>query len=170
MDPKIRVSLGKTSQWCIWDFRGGGTNLLFGTIFAENCVKMRKNWTERETHVPSSPFRKKTEALVEGVQLVLNSTGSRLQRVWLQPAPGYSIQISLHQKQWQQECIPVGCVPPAHWSYLRISSYPMHAPSQSNHACPPSSNHACPPRATMHGPPSNHACPLWTEWQTPVKT
>ena len=28
----------------------------------------------------------------------------------------------------EQECIPVGCVPPAHWSYLRISSYPTHAP------------------------------------------
>ena len=50
------------------------------------------------------------------------------------------------QLKLQQECIPVGCVPPAHWSYLRISSYPMHAPWEQ-------------PRTP----------PLWTEWQTGVK-
>ena len=76
----------------------------------------------------------------------------------------------------KQECIPVGCVPPAHWSYFRISSYPTHAPPGSNHACPlpqeqpctpPRSNHAhpleqprMPPRVTTHAPPqSNHTCP-----------
>ena len=92
-------------------------------------------------------------------------------------------------KLWcQQECIPVGCVPPPHWQYLRISLYSTHAPPRSNHTCPPPwSNHACPPPgatthapppgATMHAPPrastappppprtsthapqSNHACP-----------
>ena len=115
-----------------------------------------------------------------------------------------------------QECIPVGCVPPAHWPYLigKTTHAPPEQPRmppqeqpcmppQSNHACPPratthapgsnhtcplpeqprmppGSNHACPPRATMHAPPgatmhtpqSNHTCPppLWTEWQTPLKT
>ena len=64
----------------------------------------------------------------------------------------------------KQECIPVGCVPPAHWSYLRILSYPTHAPPpRSNHACPlplgsnlacpPQSNHTPPPGATTHVPP-----------------
>ena len=72
----------------------------------------------------------------------------------------------------KQECIPVGCIPPSHWSYLVIS-----------YACPPQpcmypSNHTCPP-TTMHTPwqshrppqqpcmpphnhahlPCNHACP-----------
>ena len=51
----------------------------------------------------------------------------------------------------KQECIPVGCIPNAHWPYLRISSYPMHTP-QNNHAHPLLSNHACPPQATRHAP------------------
>ena len=89
----------------------------------------------------------------------------------------------------KQECIPVGCVLPAHWLYLRISSYPTHAPREqprippgSNHACPPEqpctppqatthaslpqqphmppqSNHTCPPRATMH--PHPHSNHTW---------
>ena len=66
----------------------------------------------------------------------------------------------------KHECIPVGCVPPAHWSYLRISSYPTHTPlGATTHAprqqpcMPPQSNHACPPGATMHTPWSNHAQP-----------
>ena len=70
----------------------------------------------------------------------------------------------------KQECIPVGCVPPAHWPYL-IISYACslqprmpptitHAPR--NHACPPQPctpphNHAS-PHTTMHAPPHNHAC------------
>ena len=74
----------------------------------------------------------------------------------------------------EQECIPVGCVPPAHWPYLHIASYPMHAP-QSNHTHPPEQP-CMPPRATTHAPLeqphmppgatthtplpwSNHACP-----------
>ena len=27
--------------------RGGAAKLLFGIIFAENCMNMKKNWTER---------------------------------------------------------------------------------------------------------------------------
>ena len=53
----------------------------------------------------------------------------------------------------KQECIPVGCIPKAHWPYLRISSYPMHTPQN---------NHAHPPGATMHAPPSNQTCPRAT--------
>ena len=54
----------------------------------------------------------------------------------------------------KQECIPVGCVPPAHWPYLVVS-----------YACPPWNNHAWAPWKTMHPPkkpctpPSNHTCP-----------
>ena len=73
----------------------------------------------------------------------------------------------------RRECIPVGCVPLAHRSYLRISSYPTHAPPGATMHATPGSNHACPPRATTHAPPeqpcippratmhppqSNHAC------------
>ena len=60
----------------------------------------------------------------------------------------------------QQECIPVGCVPPAHWPYLVIS-----------HACPPQPHT---PPATMHTPPwpcmppYNHACPPTTTHAPPV--
>ena len=91
----------------------------------------------------------------------------------------------------KQECIPVGCVPPAHWSYLVISHTHPHAcplqpcmppattyvPLATTHVpwqpCMPPSNHA-PPPATMHPrqphmppwqwcmPPGNHACPLAT--------
>ena len=47
-------------QWRIQDFSGpltgeptpeGGANLLFGIIFAENCMKMEKKWTKRGAHV-----------------------------------------------------------------------------------------------------------------------
>ena len=58
----------------------------------------------------------------------------------------------------KQECIPVGCVPPAHWPYLRISSYPMHTPLEQPRM-PPQSNHACPPEQPCTPPRSNHACP-----------
>ena len=70
---------------------------------------------------------------------------------------------TVHMKK--QECIPVGCVLPAHWSYLRISSYPTHAP-QSNHACPPEQP-CIPPGATMHAPQSNCACPLGATTHAP---
>ena len=63
-------------------------------------------------------------------------------------------------KNNQQECIPVGFVPPAHWPYLIISyALPPH-----NHACPPTMH---PPPATTHTP-GNHACPLATT-HTPKK-
>ena len=57
-----------------------------------------------------------------------------------------------------QECIPVGCVPPAHWPYLVVS----YAHQPGNHAHPPGTmhalgNHACPPEPCT--PPSNHTCP-----------
>ena len=60
----------------------------------------------------------------------------------------------------KQECIPVGCVPPAHWLYLVVS----YARPRKKPPTPPK-NHACPPAKTMHAPPeqprmppgSNHA-------------
>ena len=62
-----------------------------------------------------------------------------------------------------QECIPVGCVPPAHWPYL-VVSYPCnHAHPPTTHAllqpCMPPCNHACPP-ATTHAPLQPHMPPL----------
>ena len=72
--------------------------------------------------------------------------------------------------EYEQECIPVGCIPPAHWSYLCISSYPMHAPwGATTHA--PWEQPRMPPRETTHAPPpreqpctppspqSDRACP-----------
>ena len=48
------------------EFNGGGTstprgvssNLLFGKIFAENCMKNERNWTELGggRHIPSAPL------------------------------------------------------------------------------------------------------------------
>ena len=65
-----------------------------------------------------------------------------------------------------QECIPVGCVPPAHWPYLVISYAPPLATTHTprNHACPPATthapnNHAHTP-ATMHTPLQPHTPPL----------
>ena len=49
----------------------------------------------------------------------------------------------------KQKCIPVGCVPPAHWPYLVVS---YARPPRKNHACPPGKNHV-PPEKTTHGPP-----------------
>ena len=73
----------------------------------------------------------------------------------------------------QQECIPVGCVPPAHWPYLVVSyAHPPHIhASPGNHTGPPTTMHA--PRQPRM-PPSNHASPPATtpprtEWQTGVK-
>ena len=80
----------------------------------------------------------------------------------------------------RQECIPVGCVPPAHWPYLIEKT--MHAPpeqprmppSPQKQLCmPPQSNHTCSPLEQPCTPPHKQPCmppPLWTEWQTPVKT
>ena len=58
----------------------------------------------------------------------------------------------------QQECIPVGCVPPAHWPYATRMAPAMHAP---HHACHPCHTHSSAmyslchahPRA-MHAPPA----------------
>ena len=37
----------------------------------------------------------------------------------------------------EQECIPVGCVPSAHWPYLVVSAMHAPAPRTPHHACPP---------------------------------
>ena len=65
----------------------------------------------------------------------------------------------------KQECIPVGCVPPAHWSYLCISLYPMHIPPKQPHT-PPRSNHACSLGATTHIPREQPHTP-WEQLCTP---
>ena len=92
----------------------------------------------------------------------------------------------------EQECIPVGCVPSAHWPYLVVSAV-WHACHAHPLPCTPPATHAHP---TMHAPspcmsPTTHARwhadpnamqtppastphlprmpPPWTEWQTPVK-
>ena len=84
---------------------------------------------------------------------------------------------------YRQECIPVGCVPPAHWPYFIVSAgggeacIPCHAWPPATyapcHAHPPAT-HAplpCTPPAT-HGPPAMHTpchtCP--PTMHTPVKT
>ena len=63
----------------------------------------------------------------------------------------------------KQECIPVGCVPPAHWPYLIEKT--MHAPQKTTHT--PLENHAHPPGATTHAPRSNHACSLGATMHAP---
>ena len=57
---------------------------------------------------------------------------------------------------FKQECIPVGCIPPAHWPYLVVST--MHTPLRCMPPlpCMPPHHHACP--SAMHAPP-HHACP-----------
>ena len=47
----------------------------------------------------------------------------------------------------KQECIPVGCVPPAHWPYLIVSE----KTEKTMHAPPNKTTHA-PPNKTMHAP------------------
>ena len=69
-----------------------------------------------------------------------------------------SHSLSSYQKQ---ECIPVGCVPPAHWLYLILSAgecmHATHAPLPHMptlphcHTCP---HHACP----LPCMPPCHAC------------
>ena len=73
----------------------------------------------------------------------------------------------------QQECIPVGCVPPAAIAIFPTTHAPHHARPPHNtyppathapcHACPPTTHtplphmpprHACPP--AMHVPPATH--------------
>ena len=62
---------------------------------------------------------------------------------------GHVLKMLRVNRPLQQECIRVGCVPPAHWPYLVVS---YACPPRKNHACPPGKNHACPPG-------KNHACP-----------
>ena len=79
----------------------------------------------------------------------------------------------------EQECIPVGCVPPAHWPYLVVSAThatpathtplphmppsAMHAPPATHapHHAHPLPCHACPPQCTppCHAQPPFHTCP-----------
>ena len=72
--------------------------------------------------------------------------------------------------QIKQECIPVGCILPAHWLYLIVSAMQAPCHAQPLPHMPPPATHAplpiCPP--TMHAPchacptcmPPCHACPL----------
>ena len=140
----------------------------------KNAVAFRKNctmWTRLK-----APF---TPAIYDGIVIIITFKNGLCTHFGIAiafhiPHRKNRIRNRVINRRCEQECIPVGCVPPAHWSYLCISSYPMHAippeqprmSPQSNHACPPWSNHACPPRATMHAPRMR---PLWTEWQTGVK-
>ena len=79
-------------------------------------------------------------------------------------------------RNFEQKCIPVGCIPPAHWPCLRILSYPMHTSLEQpcmppRATTPPGSNHAHPPEQPCMPPESNHACPpgatMHTPWEQP---
>ena len=65
----------------------------------------------------------------------------------------------------KQECIPVGCVPPAHWPYLVVSAggacFATHTPCHARALpCPPATHtspcHTCP--CAVHASPC-YACP-----------
>ena len=75
-------------------------------------------------------------------------------------------KVSIWKICFKQECIPVGCVPPAHWPYLIVSvgrggehacpatHDPCHTSTHAPcHVCPPAT-HA--PLSCMH-PPAMHA-------------
>ena len=47
--------LGKILDLPLGTYARGGTSLLFGIMFAKNCIKMNKNWTEKGVHVPRAP-------------------------------------------------------------------------------------------------------------------
>ena len=72
------------------------------------------------------------------------------------------VKRQLNETCGKQECIPVGCVPPACWPYLPACT----APGGSASGAGGSSHGAwwCIPACTEAHPP------LWTEWQTRVKT
>ena len=57
----------------------------------------------------------------------------------------------------KQEWIPVGCVPPAHWSYPVVSAVAHTPPLPHMPPTTPTHHHTYPP-PTMHAP--RHACPL----------
>ena len=75
-----------------------------------------------------------------------------------------AIKFASHSKQ-QEECIPVGCVLPAHRPYLVVSHAcppQPHTPPATTHAppqpcTPPTTTHTppqpCTPPATTHAPP-----------------
>ena len=87
----------------------------------------------------------------------------------LSPALQHWKYLSLLKIHLIQECIPVGCVPPAHWPYLIASAPPQtcHVCSPTCHACPPATRTSPlphPPPSTMHAQPLPytlpcHACP-----------
>ena len=54
-----------------------------------------------------------------------------------------------------QECIPVGCIPPAHWPYLVISHAGPHHICPQKHMPPTNIHTPLPP----HTPPCHHTCP-----------
>ena len=80
----------------------------------------------------------------------------------------WAVRILLECFLVKQECIPVGCVPHAHWLYLIVSA--MHTPATHapHPACPPC--HACPlprtppprtppPAMLRTPPPTTHPLP-----------
>ena len=69
--------------------------------------------------------------------------------MWLQLKP--PTKCTTAWRHFKQECIPVGCVPPAHWPYATHSIPPRMPPC---HACPPTTHAPLP-----HTPPT-----LWTEF------
>ena len=81
----------------------------------------------------------------------------------------------------KQECIPVGCVPPAHWPYLVVSHARPPAPCMPPAPCTPPAPRT-PPRHHVHPPPPcmppsmlapiapRTPPPPLVDRQTPVKT
>ena len=48
-------------------------NLLFGQIFPKNCMKMKKNWTQRGARVPGAPLDPPMET--KGCYFVVHTLG-----------------------------------------------------------------------------------------------
>ena len=71
-------------------------------------------------------------------------------------------------KKFKQECIPVGCVPPAHWPYLIEKT--THAPPRATTHAPPGATMHTPPGATTYAPWSNHACPPGATTHAPPRS
>ena len=117
----------------------------------KNAVAFRKNctmWRSLE-----GPF---TPAIYYGIVIIITFKNGLCTHFGIAiafhiPHRKNRIRSRVINRRCEQECIPVGCVPPAHWSYLCISSYPTHV-------IPPEQP-CTPPRATMHAPQSNHAHP-----------
>ena len=66
-----------------------------------------------------------------------------------------SIPVTVIEHKRKQECIPIRCVPPAHWPYLVV--FAMHPPAM--HAPPPTPPTTHPPamHAPLTCPPATHA-------------